>query len=66
MTRQIENAKAAGPAAARQNSVATYPSTTINGQAILEKARPKIVDRPAMRKHCAAVNGPDSNKKERR
>ena len=64
--RQIENAKAAAGPAARQNSVATYPSTTINGQASLEKARPALTDRDMMRRHCEAVLGPDVNKRESR
>jgi hypothetical protein len=59
MGRQIENAKAAGPSAARANSAKTYPSVT-SWASMQDTARPNLLNRDA--EIGRAYDGVDENK----
>jgi hypothetical protein len=59
MARQIQNANAAGPSAARANSAKTYPSVT-SWASMQDKARPNLLNRDA--ELGRAYDGTDENK----
>ena len=60
MARQISNANAAAPAAARANSAKTYPSVT-SWANVQDTARPNLLNRDA--EIGRAYDGCDENKK---
>ena len=59
MGRQIENAKAAGPSAARAIAAKTYPSVT-SWASMQDTARPNLLNRDA--EIGRAYDGVDENK----